>query len=953
MKTIQLYLFAGCKSLKTLQYNSNCAPSSIENYAFWECKSLTETDIVYPESVNTIGEGAFQYCTSLEGYTIPNHITAVGNYAFRGCEKLKSIVIKPSVQSIGNYAFNGCTSLTGVTIEESEETLSLGYNSYNSNGTGKGMFYDCPLQSVFIGRPLNYSYYDYYSNYTHYYYNDYPNRFGYSPFANNETLTKVYFGNTVTRIPNYLFQGNTKLDNVEFAESCQLQSVGKYAFDGCKILPTLQFPNTVTVFEECAFRNCAAFTDFELPKNLVTIGSYTFQNCSGLTELTIPATTTSIGNYAYTGCTGIKSIVMADGEDNIWLGYGASKGKGYGLFNDCPLEKLYLGRTVSYDVNSNGNYGYSPFYNQQALTSVTVSPKVRELPYCIFFGCAAEEIYIPSSVRTIHSSSLNDCQNLKKVIILGATPPSLDNYNTFLSGSAEASKIYVFFPDQYKSTKVWKDYADKIDVCCEIYSNLTYSGEGHVIGYKSDFPIVLENRETETADAGTYNKRLAVIYTTNDYSLTDVLDFEYTIQKAPLTITVKSCSRSYGEENPEFQFDFEGFVNDEDEKVLTKEPIASTNATAESNVGEYEITVSGAETKNYEITYVNGTLTITQAQQEILWETPKEQCVIGESVELTATSTSGMEVIYSTDDEDAIQIKKKSGKVYATCLKTGTYHVTASQEGNANYQAAEPVTWTVKVEKSMAVEDFVDAYLSKEQPTEQTDVDNDGEFTIADVTSYIDLVNGVKQDDIVIERKYLVNSRGDYRTSWEGKTSDNYAFQEFVISFDNGRSLVVGYYNTYYWDDSRNKTKQGVFLFLGGDGINTKELYLEPRRNDTWINERIVVKKDGTVKYYANNILLGEETFEELNFESAKNITIVVSPSGWWYTHYHYMDDLKVSTPCTIVTDDFNDGEIDPQIWNMPMNSTGVREEDGIMKTEQLKTDVDYRLISKPIPLSW
>lgn len=54
------------------------------------------------------------------------------------------------------------------------------------------------------------------------------------------------------------------------------------------------------------------------------------------------------------------------------------------------------------------------------------------------------------------------------------------------------SKIYVFFPENYKSAKVWKDYADKIEAVCEIYSDFTYSGEGHVIGYKTDSPIALD-----------------------------------------------------------------------------------------------------------------------------------------------------------------------------------------------------------------------------------------------------------------------------------------------------------------------------------------------------------------------------------------------------------------------------------------------------------------------------
>ena len=298
VKAIQTYLLYGCKSLKTLEYNSNCAPTSIESYAFSGCTSLTETDIVYPESVETIGDGAFGGCTSLQGYTIPNHVVTVGNAVFKNCEKLAAIVVKPSVKSIGNQVFNGCTSLTGVVFEEGDEVLTLGYGNYqnySNDPEAKGLFYDCPLQSVFIGRKLSY--------------NSSSNA-GYSPFAQSETLTGVRFGNPVKAVPDYLFYGDKKLDDIVYNENCQLESIGKYAFGDCKSLPTQKLHSTITVIDEGAFSNCVLFTDFDLPENLMTIGSHAFENCTGLTMLKIPATTKSIGNYAYNGCDGLTSVTV-------------------------------------------------------------------------------------------------------------------------------------------------------------------------------------------------------------------------------------------------------------------------------------------------------------------------------------------------------------------------------------------------------------------------------------------------------------------------------------------------------------------------------------------------------------------------------------------------------------------------------------------------------------------
>ena len=84
-----------------------------------------------------------------------------------------------------------------------------------------------------------------------------------------------------------------------------------------------------------------------------------------------------------------------------------------------------------------------------------------------------------------------------------------------------------------------------------------------------------------------------------------------TITKAPLTVTVADATKEQGEENPAFVISYSGWKNGETEAVLTKKPVATTTATKESEVGEYVITVSGGEAANYELSYVDGKLTVT------------------------------------------------------------------------------------------------------------------------------------------------------------------------------------------------------------------------------------------------------------------------------------------------------------------------------------------------------
>ena len=86
-----------------------------------------------------------------------------------------------------------------------------------------------------------------------------------------------------------------------------------------------------------------------------------------------------------------------------------------------------------------------------------------------------------------------------------------------------------------------------------------------------------------------------------------------TIVKAPLTVMVENVTREQYLDNPEFVITYSGWKLNEDESVLTKKPKATTKATIDSPVGEYEILVSGGEAKNYELFYQNGVLTVIES----------------------------------------------------------------------------------------------------------------------------------------------------------------------------------------------------------------------------------------------------------------------------------------------------------------------------------------------------
>ena len=88
--------------------------TSIGYGAFSECISLTSVTI--PDSVTSIGDFAFTHCAGLTSVTIPGSVTSIGDYAFSECSGLTSVDIPDGVTSIGDRAFGNCTELTSVTF---------------------------------------------------------------------------------------------------------------------------------------------------------------------------------------------------------------------------------------------------------------------------------------------------------------------------------------------------------------------------------------------------------------------------------------------------------------------------------------------------------------------------------------------------------------------------------------------------------------------------------------------------------------------------------------------------------------------------------------------------------------------------------------------------------------------------------------------------------------------
>ena len=181
-------------------------------------------------------------------------------------------------------------------------------------------------------------------------------------------------------------------------------------------------------------------------------------------------------------------------------------------------------------------------------------------------------------------------------------------YPVIVSG-AEAQNYDI----SYTNGKLIVTEADLVTITAKSYTreygeeNPTF--EYTVEGAALDGTPEITCEATATSPVGTYDIVIKQGTVTN-YNVTYVAG-TMTITKAPLTIAAGTYSKEQGDPMPEFTLTYTGFKNDETEDVLTKKPTATTTATVDSEPGEYIVTVSGGEARNYSFTYVDGKLIVT------------------------------------------------------------------------------------------------------------------------------------------------------------------------------------------------------------------------------------------------------------------------------------------------------------------------------------------------------
>ena len=366
VKIIANHAFSWCfYSLKSI--NIPDSVTSIGDGAFSECHSLKSINI--PDSVTSIGDWAFSNCNSLTSINIPDSVTTIGDFAFSRCISLKSIVIPNSVTSIGDYAFSNCNSLTSINIPDSVTTI--GHRAFESCGCLRIINIPPSLTTI--------------ENET---------------FLGCHSLRNINIPDTVTTIGDSAFENCGSLTSINFPP--RLTSIGNRAFYDCGSLRIINIPQSLTSIGGSAFRNCGSLTSINIPPSLTSIGNSAFYDYGSLTSINIPDSLTSIEDCAFENCHSLTTINIPDGVTSI----------GDSAFCDC--ESL-TSINIPDSVTSIGDWAFS---RCNSLTSINIPDSVTSIGDFAFLWCISlKSIIIPNSVTSIGDSAFCDCESLTSINI--------------------------------------------------------------------------------------------------------------------------------------------------------------------------------------------------------------------------------------------------------------------------------------------------------------------------------------------------------------------------------------------------------------------------------------------------------------------------------------------------------------------------------------------------------
>ena len=468
-------------------------PDSIQTlgeYAFEYCEGLTE--IILPEGIENLELGVFFSCESLAKITIPISLKTIAADTFQYCNKsteiyitdikawcgisglgqlmgnatdgvklylngslITDLEIPDGVTQIADRAFFACTSLTSISIPDSVTHF------------GDYVFYDCVNLQYELQDGLKYL-------------GNKNNPYIYLLGAESTGITRASVHEDCKFIGSGAFESCTLLTNVQMPDG--VLSICSSAFYGCASLEEITIPTNVTRLGSYAFYGCSTLEMIEIPDGITFVAYSLFEGCSGLTTVKLPSTITEIESDAFEGCTNLTELKIPDGVTAI----------GSAAFRDCSSLNTEIPDSVT-------SMGSGVFYGCKKIKKVKILDGTKYINSKEFYNCRSlMEVTIPDGVEIIGSSAFENCVSLQNLVI----PNSVTKIGeTAFANCSGLTELIIPFNVKEIGLSAFVNWNSELTVYCEretraLFWDSAWDHGVHAVYWYSESEPALNSDET-------------------------------------------------------------------------------------------------------------------------------------------------------------------------------------------------------------------------------------------------------------------------------------------------------------------------------------------------------------------------------------------------------------------------------------------------------------------------
>lgn len=384
--------FSNCKRLQYIAYNaSECTIAGVkENSAFSGCTAVTQIKI--GDDVSIIPPYLFQGLSALRSITIPRNIAAIGERAFADCIAVSEIYFDAEHCGQVSYPFAGCINPFNMIISDNVEEVP----AY--------LCEDSQIKSLTVGKNVKtikkYAF-GYSRNALETVIYNAIDATCYQPFYNGgSNLKKLVLGSEVRKIPDSFAYSCSKLTNVAWND--KLEEIGESAFRDCSFV-SFTAPESLKIIGKNAFPS--TLETIKLNEGLEILSGF---GSSKITEVTIPSTVRVIGDYAFSDCYKLVTVegLESDVIDRI----------GEHAFDRTSLkaERIRFGK----NLKSIGNYAFNEV---KQIHNVILNEGLESVGNYAFKNdieaFSGIDFILPSSLRTIGSFAFSNSGITGKLVI--------------------------------------------------------------------------------------------------------------------------------------------------------------------------------------------------------------------------------------------------------------------------------------------------------------------------------------------------------------------------------------------------------------------------------------------------------------------------------------------------------------------------------------------------------